>query len=126
MRMRRKPWARPELEACDFFIKEPEKKRGIWKYAFEKKEQPIYLELGCGKGSFIGQIAYNNPDINYIGVDIKSDMLGVARRNVTALFEKEGRAVDNLLLTAYNVEHLEKIISAQDKVQRIYINFCIA
>ena len=122
MRMRRKPWARPELEACDFFIKEPEKKRGIWKYAFEKKEQPIYLELGCGKGSFIGQIAYNNPDINYIGVDIKSDMLGVGRRNIVKIFGD--RPVNNILLTAYNVEQIEKIISEKDAIERIYINFC--
>ena len=122
MRMRRKPWARPELEACDFFIKEPEKKRGIWKYAFEKKEQPIYLELGCGKGSFIGQIAYNNPDINYIGVAIKSDMLGVGRRNIVKIFGD--RPVNNILLTAYNVEQIEKIISEKDAIERIYINFC--
>ena len=122
MRMRRKPWARPELEACDFFIKEPEKKRGIWKDAFEKKEQPIYLELGCGKGSFIGQIAYNNPDINYIGVDIKSDMLGVGRRNIVKIFGD--RPVNNILLTAYNVEQIEKIISEKDAIERIYINFC--
>ena len=123
MRIRRKKWARPELAVCPFFVGEPEEQIGKWSERFEKA-QPLYLELGCGKGTFAAQLAYNNPDVNILALDIKSDMLGVARRNVTALFEKEGRAVDNLLLTAYNVEHLEKIISAQDKVQRIYINFC--
>lgn len=122
MRMRRKPWARPELDACDFFIKEPEKKRGIWKYAFKKREQPIYLELGCGKGSFIGQTAYDHPEINYIGVDIKSDMLGVGRRNIVKIFGD--RPVNNILLTSYNVEQIENIISEKDAIERIYINFC--
>ena len=121
MRMRNKPWARPELEACDYFIREPEQLRDRWNERFAEK-QPFYLELGCGKGSFIGQTAYDHPEINYIGVDIKSDMLGVGRRNIVKIFGD--RPVKNILLTAYNVEQIEKIISPNDGVERIYINFC--
>ena len=119
--MRNKPWARPELEACDYFIREPEQLRDRWNERFAEK-QPFYLELGCGKGSFIGQTAYDHPEINYIGVDIKSDMLGVGRRNIVKIFGD--RPVKNILLTAYNVEQIEKIISPNDGVERIYINFC--
>lgn len=121
MRMRRKPWARPELAACDFFIDEPTEKRGNWSESFKEKH-PIHLELGCGKGSFIGQIAYDHPEINYIGVDIKSDMLGVARRNIVKIFGE--KPIDNILMTAYNVEKIEDIISSDDNIERIYINFC--
>ena len=53
MRIRYKKWARPELEASKFYIDEPEKIKGKWKKQFEKANQPLHLELGCGKGGFI-------------------------------------------------------------------------
>lgn len=121
MRMRRKPWARPELAACDFFVDEPKLNRGKWASYF-KKQQPIHLELGCGKGSFIGKIAYDHPDINYIGVDIKSEVLAVGRRNIVKLFGE--KPVENILLTAQNIELIEDILSPEDIIERIYINFC--
>ena len=49
MRIRYKKWARPELEASKFYIDDPENYKGKWKTLFKKQEQPIYLELGCGK-----------------------------------------------------------------------------
>ncbi len=122
MRIRRKPWAVPELEACGFFIKTPGEHRGAWKKAFSKN-QPLHLELGCGKGGFISQIAVKNPEINYIAVDIKSEMLGLAKRNVEREFGK-GNFPQNVLLTSYDVERLSDIFSENDRVERIYINFC--
>ena len=56
MRMRRKPWARPELDASLVYIKNPADYIGKWQSAFAK-EQPFVVELGCGKGSFIAQKA---------------------------------------------------------------------
>ena len=123
MRIRRKKWARPELEVCPFFEEEPEKYLGQWSSRY-KRLQPLHIELGCGKGGFAGRLAADNPDINYLAVDIKSDMLGVARRNIVGIFAESDRQPDNIMLTAYNVEHIEKILSAEDNVERIYINFC--
>ena len=59
MRMRNKPWAKPELEACDYFIKEPQLLKSKWQQQF-KKQQPFHIELGCGKGGFIAQAALMN------------------------------------------------------------------
>ena len=59
MRIRKKKWAEPELSVCDFFVKNPEEHTGNWKNAF-KKEQPLYLEIGCGKGKFIVETAAKN------------------------------------------------------------------
>ena len=123
MRIRKKKWAMPELEVCPFFIQDPVQYRGKWSTAFAK-EAPLYLELGCGKGGFAGQCAAENEDINLLAIDIKSDMLGVARRNIVKIYEEKGREINNLLLSAYNVEHIENIIAPEDKVERIYINFC--
>lgn len=123
MRIRRKPWARPELAECPFFVDEPTAYRGKWNKSF-KREQPLHMELGCGKGGFIAQIALKNPDINYLAVDIKSDMLGVGRRNIVKLFEENNAEVDNILLAAQNIEQIETMMSEDDRVERIYINFC--
>lgn len=126
MRIRKKKWAEPELAVCDFFVKNPEEHTGQWKKAF-KKEQPLYLEIGCGKGGFAGRLALENPDKNIIALDIKIDMLGVGRRTIVKLFEENGKTQDditNLLLVNYNVEQLDKIITADDKIERLYINFC--
>ncbi len=123
MRIRKKKWAEPELSACDFYIAEPEAYKNRWK-SFFKNDNPIMLEVGCGKGSFVAQTALLHPDINYIAVDIKLDMLGVGRRNIVKLFEEKGRSVDNIVLVRYNVEMLDKIIGKNDDIKRIYINFC--
>ncbi len=126
MRIRKKKWAEPELAVCDFFVKNPEEYAGKWKTAF-KKEQPLYLEIGCGKGGFAGQFALKNPDINIIALDIKLDMLGVGRRTIVRLFEENGKAQDdisNILLVKYNVEQLDNIIKPEDSIERLFINFC--
>lgn len=126
MRIRKKKWAEPELSVCNFYVKNPEESAGKWMQAF-KKEQPLYLEIGCGKGGFAGQLALKNPDKNIIALDIKVDMLGVGRRTIVKLFEDAGKTQDditNLLLVKYNVEMLDKIITADDKIDRLFINFC--
>ncbi len=123
MRMRNKPWAKPELEACDYFIKEPQLLKSKWQQQF-KKQQPFHIELGCGKGGFIAQAALMNTDINYLAIDLEYKMLGLARRKVSAAYEEKGVPTDNILLTAYNIEKISELLDANDKVERIYINFC--
>ncbi|MGN0456234.1 MAG: tRNA (guanosine(46)-N7)-methyltransferase TrmB [Acutalibacteraceae bacterium] len=123
MRIRKKPWAQPELDKCEFYAKQPVEYCGSWSSKFKKK-QPLHLELGCGKGTFVAKCALDNPDINFIAIDIKSDMLGVARRTIVKLFEENNRSVDNIMLAAYNVEQIDRVISPDDRIERIYINFC--
>ena len=53
MRIRFKPWARPELEAASFYIDNPEDCKGKWKEQFKNQTNPFYIELGCGKGNVI-------------------------------------------------------------------------
>ena len=123
MRIRRKAWARPEFDACPFFVKQPALNRGRWAECFDNAG-PLHLEVGCGKGAFIAQLALQNPDIHYLAFDIKSDMLGVARRKIVQLFGSQGKEVQNLLLSAVNVEQIETVLAPEDGISRIYINFC--
>lgn len=123
MRMRRKPWARPELEACDFFIVDPKELKGKWSNSY-KKEQPIYLELGCGKGTFMAVHASHNKNINYIAIDIKDEVLVLAKRNIEKAFEELGESLDNVKLMAQEILLIDEILGEEDSVERIYINFC--
>ena len=124
MRLRKKPWARPELESCDFFIVNPKEYKGKWKELFGN-DKPIYLELGCGKGTFMAVHGSQNPDINYLAIDIKDEVLVLAKRNIEKAFEEAGRpVVDNVKLMAQEILIINEILGEEDSISRIYINFC--
>ena len=124
MRIRFKPWARPELEASKFYIDNPEEYKGKWRELFENKNNPLYIELGCGKGGFISQISVNNPDINFIAIDLVDAMLGLAKRKIEAEYQEKNREVDNVYLTRYDIERIPNVFNKEDEIERIYINFC--
>ena len=121
MRIRKKKWARPELAACPFYVHEPKTAAGTWGERF-KKQQPIHLDLGCGKCTFLAKLAHREKDVNFIGIDISEDILGVARRNIEAEFGEE--PVENVNLLSYNIEKLDTLFSPDEKAARIYVNFC--
>lgn len=123
MRMRKKPWARPELEGCNFFVVNPKEYKGKWKELFGN-DKPIYLELGCGKGTFMAVHGSENPDINYIAIDIKDEVLGLAKRNIESAYEEKSRTVDNVKLMAQEIGLISEILGEEDVISRIYINFC--
>ena len=103
MRIRKKAWARPELAACGYYIEDPAGQKGRWQEGFGEK-RPLHLDLGCGKCVFLAEAARNRPDVNFVGIDISYDILGVGRRNIQAAFGE--REPDNVLLCYYNIERL--------------------
>ena len=123
MRIRYKPWARPELEASKFYIDNPQDYKGKWKTLY-KNEAPFHIELGCGKGSFIANLAVKNENINYLAVDLVDAMLGLAKRNIEAVYAENNKEIDNVYLTRHDIERIPLILDSEDKVERIYINFC--
>lgn len=124
MRIRYKKWARPELEASDFYVDNPEELRGKWKSFFKNPDLPLNLELGCGKGQFISKIASENLEENYIAIDLVDAMLGLAKRNVETEYKEKKLEINNIVLTRYDIDRILLILSEEDKVNRIYINFC--
>ena len=121
MRIRRKKWAREELDNSKFYIDKPEVNKGNWNNMFPKK-QPLHIELGCGKGLFISTLASQNRNINYIAIDMIEAMLGLSKRNIEEAYNNE--FPENLLLIRNNIEQILNVFSQEDKVERIYINFC--
>lgn len=123
MRIRRKKWARPELAVCPYYIENADIYKGKWHTVFQENK-PLYAELGCGKGLFAAQAALKYPDINWLALDIKADMLGVARRTVEKAFSEADKEVSNLKLVLCNIERISEVFGEEDIVDRLYINFC--
>lgn len=124
MRIRYKKWARPELEASKFYEDNPEEYKGKWREHFENRNNPIHLELGCGKGQFISKLAVENEDINYIAIDLVDAMLGLAKRNIENIYKEANKTPNNVLITRFDIERINLILDKEDGVERIYINFC--
>ncbi|WP_123054225.1 tRNA (guanosine(46)-N7)-methyltransferase TrmB [Clostridium sp. JN-1] len=116
MRLRKKWWARPEMEASHLTIINPAQKKGLWHEEF-KNNNDIYLELGCGRGKFLVTNAENNKDINYVGIDLKDEVL------IYALKKLKESKIENARIVPMNIGNIEDIFD-KNEVSRIYINFC--
>lgn len=116
MRLRKKWWARPEMERDEKAVIEPWGMKGQWKDSF-KNENPIHLELGCGKGQFISRLAEQNKDINYVAIDLKDEVLVFVLRKINEM------GITNVRLIPMFIERIDEIF-AKDEVSKIYINFC--
>ena len=97
MRMRFKPYARAELMASDFHVHEPLTHAGGWHQLYARPQQPFILELGCGKGGFISQLACAHPENNYLGIDITDKVLILAKRKIEAAYAAARRPVSLLM-----------------------------
>lgn len=124
MRIRRRPWAKQELEESKFYIDDPTVNKGKWLELFENKKVPLHLEIGCGKGSFIAKLASSHPENNYIAADMIEAMLGLSKRNIEKEYQENEKEINNLYLIRMNAERILDVFDKNDTVQRIYINFC--
>ena len=104
-------------------VQKPSEYKGKWREYF-KNENPIYLELGCGKGTFMAVHGSENPNINYIAIDIKDEVLVLAKRNIEKAYDEKNHKLNNVALMSQEIALIDDMLSENDKVDRIYINFC--
>lgn len=90
--------------------------KGNWRKDFFKNENPVVLELGCGKGEYTLDLARRNPDKNFIGIDIKGARYW--RGAKTALEE----GLSNVIFLRIHIEMIENVF-AEDEVDEIWITF---
>ena len=102
-----------EETAGEKFIIDPSSNKGIWKKVFNNNN-PIHIEIGCGKGKFITSLAQKNKNINYIAIEKVEEIL---YKTVLKL-DKEGSL--KIILGDGN-DLLEYF--AEDEIERIYLNF---
>lgn len=87
-----------------------------WKTEFFKNNNSITLELGCGKGEYSVQLAKENPDKNFIGIDIKGARMW---RGAKSSFEQ---GLSNIAFIRTRVE-FTPMCFAKDEVSEIWITF---
>jgi tRNA (guanine-N(7)-)-methyltransferase len=102
--------SREEILSGNFLLK------GKWASDFFQNENPIVLELGCGKGEYTVNLAQQYPQKNFIGVDIKGARFW--RGAKTALEEK----VPNAAFLRCQIELIDMIF-ASNEVAEIWITF---
>ncbi|MCF4100269.1 tRNA (guanosine(46)-N7)-methyltransferase TrmB [Gillisia sp. M10.2A] len=90
--------------------------KGNWNKDFFKNDNPIVLELGCGKGEYSVAMAQANPNKNFIGIDIKGARFW--RGAKTALEE----GMHNVGFIRTQIELID-LIFAQNEVDEIWITF---
>ena len=115
MRLRNISGSRDIIAESPLVIHEPEKIKGKWSELFGNNF-PIRIEVGMGKGRFICELARNNPDINYIGIEKYSSVL------LRALQKMEEEPLPNLLFIRMDAENIAEIFD-KEEVDRIYLNF---
>ncbi|MGB8451108.1 MAG: tRNA (guanosine(46)-N7)-methyltransferase TrmB [Anaerocolumna sp.] len=115
MRLRNVTGSRDVIAANEFVIHEPEKLKGKWKEFFGNKN-PIHIEIGMGKGKFLIQLAKENPDVNYIGIEKYSSVL------IRAVDKRKELEIQNLWLIRFDAEYMNDIFD-KNEVSRIYLNF---
>lgn len=69
------------IESCNFVIKNPTEFKGKYNSVFNNNN-PIYLEIGMGKGNFIIGNALKNPNINYIGIEKQESIVARAIKKI--------------------------------------------
>lgn len=115
MRLRRIKGADETVLASPYVVQEPDLQKGMWKNLFGN-ENPIHMEIGMGKGQFIMQLAKENPQINYIGIERYTSIL------IKALKKMEAEPLSNLYFICMDATNLEQVF-APGEAQRIYLNF---
>ena len=118
MRLRNIPGARETIAASEYVVHEDvmREKKGKWGTVFEKA-QPLYLEVGMGKGRFITELAGRNPENNYVGIEKYSSVLLRALEKRELLPE-----LTNLRYLRMDAEDLPEVFG-EGEVSGIYLNF---
>ena len=90
--------------------------KGHWREEYFKNNNPIVLELGCGKGEYTVELARLYPDVNFIGVDIK----GARMWTGATLALNEG--LKNVAFLRTNIEIIDRFF-AHNEVHEIWLTF---
>ena len=117
-RVRKQPGTREALlQHAPYVVLEPQQYRGNWQKLFANKN-PIQMEIGMGKGRFVSTMARQNPDINFIGLEVIEEvMLDAVKRMIRA-----GGIPENLRLVWINASLLDELF-APEEIDRIFLNF---
>ena len=114
MRLRNVKGASAKIEASKYIINDYKSYFGKYKELFNN-DNPICIEIGMGKGDFIKEIALNNSNINYIGIEKYDSVI------VRAVEKLEDRNLNNLKLIKMDARYIDEVFDRE--IDIIYLNF---
>lgn len=115
MRLRHIRGAEETIAASPYVVQEPKMQKGRWEEVFGNNN-PIYIEVGMGKGRFIMELARLHPENNYIGIERYSSVL------LRALQKMEEMELPNIRFMCVDAKELGEMFE-KGEVSQIYLNF---
>lgn len=117
MRLKNVPGSREAIAESKWCIQEENQTRmaGLWKKTFGN-DNPLYIEIGMGKGRFIIDNAVKYPDINYVGIEKYSSVL------IRGIQKMDEMQLGNVLFMRMDAEDITEAFNPGE-VDRIYLNF---
>ena len=116
MRLRNIAGSREVIADSRFTVKDPEKKKGLWKKEVFGNDNELHIEIGMGKGRFLMDLATLNPNINYVGIEKYSSVL------LRAIQKQEQLLLPNVIFIRMDAEDITDVF-APSEVDKIYLNF---
>ncbi|MBO6242171.1 MAG: tRNA (guanosine(46)-N7)-methyltransferase TrmB [Butyrivibrio sp.] len=116
MRLRNIAGSREVIADSRFTVKDPEKKKGLWKKEIFGNDNELHIEIGMGKGRFLMDLAALNPNINYVGIEKYSSVL------LRAIQKQEQLLLPNVIFIRMDAEDITDVF-APSEVDKIYLNF---
>ncbi len=101
------------MNASDYLVRDYFDKKGKWKDVFGNNN-PIYIEIGMGKGKFIIENAMNYPDVNFIGIEKYDSVIAKG-------LQKIPDGLNNLVMIRADALDIDKIFDHE--IDKIYLNF---
>lgn len=114
MRLKNIKGASERILEGKYFINNPNEYKGKWHKLFNNNN-PIYIEIGMGKGNFIIKNAIENPNINYIGIEMYDSVI------LRAVEKTNELELNNLYLTRTDARLIEDVFDKE--IDLIYLNF---
>lgn len=118
MRLRNIPGAHDVIQKHPTAIKDEVQYKGKWNEVFGN-QNPIHVEIGMGKGQFLLQLAKQNPEVNYIGIERYSSVL---LRALEKFDSEEFCELKNIRFICMNAFELPNVFE-YGEVAKIYLNF---
>lgn len=115
MRRRNIKNADEKIKVSNYIIKDVENHKKNLKKLFNNNH-PLHIEIGMGKGQFILNMAKNNPNINFIGIEKYSSVL------LSATKKALDYELENVYMLHYDANNLRDLFN-DNEVERIYLNF---
>ncbi len=114
MRLRNKKEAKEIINNSDYLIKNEVENKGKWNKVFNNNN-PIYIEIGCGKGDFIIENAKRYPNINFIGIEMYDTVL------MYAINKLKDEKLNNLKFIRMDARLIEDVFDKE--IDLIFLNF---